>query len=44
MRLMWIYVRWQILTRSGEANRYTVIATKTDIVMVLEYAERELFD
>lgn len=41
---MWIYVRWQILTRSGEANRYTVIATKTDIVMVLEYAERELFD
>lgn len=24
--------------------RYTVIATKTDIVMVLEYAERELFD
>jgi carbon catabolite-derepressing protein kinase len=25
-------------------NRYTVIATKTDIVMVLEYAERELFD
>lgn len=25
-------------------NRYTVIATKADIVMVLEYAERELFD
>src|SRR5690348_1725936 len=25
-------------------RRYTVIATKTDIVMVLEYAERELFD
>lgn len=26
------------------AFRFTVIATKTDIVMVLEYAERELFD
>jgi len=26
------------------SRRYTVIATKTDIVMVLEYAERELFD
>lgn len=25
-------------------DRYTVIATKTDIVMVLEYAEKELFD
>lgn len=31
------------LTRDYPA-RYTVIATKTDIVMVLEYAERELFD
>lgn len=28
----------------SDLDRYTVIATKTDIVMVLEYAERELFD
>lgn len=32
------------LTHARPSRRYTVIATKTDIVMVLEYAERELFD
>ncbi|KAF3390380.1 Carbon catabolite-derepressing protein kinase [Penicillium rolfsii] len=44
-----IISRRKLLSRDmvGRVEReiqYTVIATKTDIVMVLEYAERELFD
>ncbi|CAL5866329.1 uncharacterized protein PFLUO_LOCUS537 [Penicillium psychrofluorescens] len=34
----------QLLRHPHIIKLYTVIATKTDIVMVLEYAERELFD
>ncbi|OJD10952.1 CAMK/CAMKL/AMPK protein kinase [Emergomyces pasteurianus Ep9510] len=34
----------QFLRHPHIIKLYTVIATKTDIVMVLEYAERELFD
>ncbi|KAL4764645.1 serine/threonine-protein kinase [Aspergillus foveolatus] len=34
----------QLLRHPHIIKLYTVISTKTDIVMVLEYAERELFD
>ncbi|GIJ99395.1 protein kinase [Aspergillus viridinutans] len=34
----------QLLRHPHIIKLYTVIATKTDIIMVLEYAERELFD
>ncbi|OXV05335.1 hypothetical protein Egran_06896 [Elaphomyces granulatus] len=34
----------QLLRHPHIIKLYTVIATKTDIVMVLEYAEKELFD